>query len=901
MAITAPTDIANLLTWCEAQSLVAGLADGDDVTTWTKSGGSVSSSPTQATAARKPHLRYNRLGGKAVVEFTAADTHYLTCGAASDYNAMHNGVGGTGFAVFCIESAVTNGNPNTLHILFDNTSATSTNRGFALWYDDRASVPREDTLVLLVTAGGSQVLNPISASDTIFAQTWYAVVWSYKDQTGNDYNVRINRRNTISGAQVNPPSASNATSVLQVGRAASAIGYLNGYLAEFGFYSAELTSGNKDDLADYLRTKYGLALAYAEVDKPTGTKTTIATGGTPDHHAFPHLDQKANGSLYITYRDGDDHQGNNGIIVRKTCDVDGGNLSSALTIQDDATYDTRECASLRLANGSRAIAYGLFNDGPNALIGVKCRVSTLDDDTYGSEISVTSSFDLAAQCGRLIQLASGRVLLPIYGKDTADTFYSCELVYSDDNCATWSVLSTIGLGATYSANLNEPFIRPLANGNLLCLIREDTNLRILRSLSTDSGATWSALTYAFEGFGRPAFISTVNAAGVEVCGCMFRKGYGGYSQAEALLRFSSDGFKTSSEPVDLDDSTVLPYVYGDFFNRPGEVWAVWAHESATSTDASIYHRLAWTYETPEVAHIEGASAGATFTNAKSITATLTAAASSGSSHAARLAALALATAAAEAADSHVAKIIVAASHSQGAIAGETNAAQLAVLASSTNAAEADDSHAATMSAAVATSEGAKAGDAADGEVSLSGASTNGAVAGGSSSATASLLAAITTAAQAGEITTAQTALLAATVNAAAASDSFSAAVVRRVSVIEAAEGGDSQAATLALVASTTDGVEATDVVNSQAALRASVTAGAVAGSSFGGLFSIAASVLEAAEASATFFTPEDEPTPGCLHTSNSPRYLVDISDRPRYRVRVSQSPRYEVCISDRKC
>lgn len=93
---------------------------------------------------------------------------------------------------------------------------------------------------------------------------------------------------------------------------------------------------------------------------------------------------------------------------------------------------------------------------------------------------------------RLIQLKSGRLLIPVSFAPEINQYYNFQTMfcyYSDDYGLTWQK------GRTYSADvaLMEPSVTELGNGKLLMAIRSKTG-SVLFSSSSDGGYTWSDIS-----------------------------------------------------------------------------------------------------------------------------------------------------------------------------------------------------------------------------------------------------------------------------------------------------------------------------------------------------------------------------------------------------------------------
>lgn len=92
---------------------------------------------------------------------------------------------------------------------------------------------------------------------------------------------------------------------------------------------------------------------------------------------------------------------------------------------------------------------------------------------------------------RLIQLASGRVLLPIYRKvKSSQDRYVSSVYYSDDGGETWQASSTTIDVAESRVGAQEPGVVELKDGRVLLWVRNSTG-QLYSSISADRGETWS--------------------------------------------------------------------------------------------------------------------------------------------------------------------------------------------------------------------------------------------------------------------------------------------------------------------------------------------------------------------------------------------------------------------------
>jgi hypothetical protein len=595
--IADPTDIASLTLWCDAETLTETISDGGAVQTWTKAGGSESFSPTQATVGNRPTLSHGAIGERAAINFTAANSQFMEVGTAADTQYLHDGSGCSGYFVFTVKGG-TLGQPDSLNVLFDSLAGSSGNRGISIYHDDRSSVPRDHHLNMFTSNGGTGrgvLLDPISAQQCV-AQTVYVLAWRWEHGiAGNDFQITLNETQIDAGDGLDGTAAAH-TNTPVLGRLAGTSLYADLLMAEFGLFDERLSDADFADLHDYLRAKYGKVLVYKGDDQPTGTLTTIVN--TANDVSFPSATFKAdNSTVYLVYREGAAHTGTDGVIKRVTCNADGTSVSSATTLHDVAGVDPRDPNTILLASGKRLLIYAETDAGLTTFE-TKAQVSALDDDSYGSAVTVTTAWDTVEfGASAPLQLSNGRILVAVYGRDSAETKYSAAISYSDDDGATWATLSEIADGESDGLSYAEPCIAQMSDGTILCLIRELDNNIIMRSTSADSGATWSSPVFCFLGSGRPMFRVMQPASGNDIIVCPYRSTLltttSGFE--ESVFRYSIDQGVTWSDELLLNAANVRQFFYADILDDDGDVYVFWARNVGGS-DVDIAHRLLFTYD-----------------------------------------------------------------------------------------------------------------------------------------------------------------------------------------------------------------------------------------------------------------------------------------------------------------
>jgi hypothetical protein len=91
----------------------------------------------------------------------------------------------------------------------------------------------------------------------------------------------------------------------------------------------------------------------------------------------------------------------------------------------------------------------------------------------------------------------GSVQGTMYGYFEGDSKYRVVWVKSEDNCATWNIISTVASGVPdgdfkKAEGYCEPTVARVADGSLLCVMRVGSYLPLYQSRSADNGLTWSS-------------------------------------------------------------------------------------------------------------------------------------------------------------------------------------------------------------------------------------------------------------------------------------------------------------------------------------------------------------------------------------------------------------------------
>lgn len=290
---------------------------------------------------------------------------------------------------------------------------------------------------------------------------------------------------------------------------------------------------------------------------PFGSRTTIPSSG---YNGFPGmiLDDDLL-TLRLFYRYGSAHNSPAGEIDARISNDLGVTWPSSGTMIDLATApnDLRDPCILRLASdrfvygfdhrtpydSSNIVAYTRTSDSDIASFSLPW--APLPDGLTGAEESVVSS--------QPIQLPGGDVLMPGYGYNTAEN-ERCLLWVSHDEGDTWD--SPITIAYSVSRDYQEPQIRRLSSGRIVCLMRSESNHHTWRCFSDDDGATWSSPTDVNAMTARPDFVEYRPGRLVQ---------FGRYltsGDSPGYYAVSFDEGATWTTPLEIDSGETDLWMYG---------------------------------------------------------------------------------------------------------------------------------------------------------------------------------------------------------------------------------------------------------------------------------------------------------------------------------------------------
>ena len=234
-------DTAAVKTFCGT-----GAGDSCRVRVWFDQSGSARNFRMD-TAAQQPLIMINGEltydNGEVAARFDGSNDYMVIPNSTSTFNFVHNGNTAT---IFTVNRYGNVANPNTPYGFIGNCNGNSDQIGFALAYDDRGSLSRNDAVSYLVPNGGGVDYSAfILSNDKITPNQInisYTLIDANNATAANRMYVAINGDATFNTntANVNP-SASNATGNLQIGRPPGASPML-GAIQEIILYDADKSS-----------------------------------------------------------------------------------------------------------------------------------------------------------------------------------------------------------------------------------------------------------------------------------------------------------------------------------------------------------------------------------------------------------------------------------------------------------------------------------------------------------------------------------------------------------------------------------------------------------------------------------------------------------------------------------
>jgi PKD repeat protein len=231
-------------------------ANNGFVTTWYDQSGN-NRNATQTTQANQPQIvsSGSLITENGKVAITTMGNEYLTVPSSqATFNFLHNG---TNSSAFSVNKFGTSSNPNAFYGLFGNASAASANIGVSFAYDDRSSVPRNNSLYQDIVRGMPGQQCAIQTVDNTITPNQQNIISQFFDAdnatAANRAIAWINAGGAIANNTLtNAPTLSNATFNFQIMATGNNFAPMDGTCQELIIYPSQPSqTGVRNELNAY--------------------------------------------------------------------------------------------------------------------------------------------------------------------------------------------------------------------------------------------------------------------------------------------------------------------------------------------------------------------------------------------------------------------------------------------------------------------------------------------------------------------------------------------------------------------------------------------------------------------------------------------------------------------------
>ena len=258
-----PMSISGLEAWWDAADSASVTLDAGRVSALADKSGNGRHAENGTSGSTQPDYITGAVNGRNVARFTAASTQRLeVASSTAAFNFLHNG---TPSFIAAVASFGTSADPNAAHGLLGNMAGSFGFRGCCLFFDDRASLSRNESVAAFVSAGGS-VNNVNAVAANIITPAAAAIITLALDpanSTASDRSeIAVNggegsRTNAATGAVNTGNSGFN----MQIGTTGNQVLPLTGDVCEILMYSQIPTLSQQSYIRQYLAKKWGITLA----------------------------------------------------------------------------------------------------------------------------------------------------------------------------------------------------------------------------------------------------------------------------------------------------------------------------------------------------------------------------------------------------------------------------------------------------------------------------------------------------------------------------------------------------------------------------------------------------------------------------------------------------------------
>lgn len=479
MAITDPTDIANLEVWLDASDINTLWQDSGKSTPITTDGQTVGAIEDKSTngndfladsAAKEPTYKENIFNSLSVLRFDGS-SDWMESSAIAALNTSTI----TWFVVLKTDDIDT-----TQIAVRSNYGSNS-----ALW----GTLIVSRLLYEQTRAAGGGAINvssPVAENLTITSSVWAA------DDSLTGYRYGSYGNNTAGGTM--SPSG-HAKTILGSDTTSEGTLLFDGDIGELVIYTAELSDADRRDVEKYLCNKWGV------MHMQTTSITSKYSGTSPDDHLSRPTMIDNDGTWIHVYREAEEHGYDSGAELHIRFSEDEGSTWTAedtfidagavtgFPITEHSTNSVVDAFIGRAANGDLFLLVGELDSSDNVQ-GTWLYTSSDDGDTWSDDGQINTDDELYLCSGDHV-LVGTVIYVAGWADPGQDAAALKSVLYkSINNGATWTLVSDI---TATSDDTSEAGIAHLGGDDLLTVITDLDGVTDKR-VSDDLGATWGSLT-----------------------------------------------------------------------------------------------------------------------------------------------------------------------------------------------------------------------------------------------------------------------------------------------------------------------------------------------------------------------------------------------------------------------
>jgi hypothetical protein len=248
--------------WDNSEPFTEPIDDGTAVRLWSDQSGN-GYDATQGGSAARPTYIASGLNGLPVVRFDGTDDRLSIPSSTATFKFLHSDVS----TVFMVMKAGIVADPNAVYIILSNGTSSNNVNSYEIWWDDRASASRNNSIRHIVARSVPTVAAVVASTiNNYFSANTYGILSVVSDPA----NATAAERSAIRlnggfeqkiNTQTATPDTGDAFGNLTIGCPPLGAGGFNGDIAEIIVYNRALNTSELAQVHRYLSRKWGIALA----------------------------------------------------------------------------------------------------------------------------------------------------------------------------------------------------------------------------------------------------------------------------------------------------------------------------------------------------------------------------------------------------------------------------------------------------------------------------------------------------------------------------------------------------------------------------------------------------------------------------------------------------------------